>query len=206
MVVIVVGGLIFLLGGRGGGQTPVAGAGSGSGAAPVVVPTQPLAPAAPAQAAPPPAAPATVSQPPVDPEAEARAELATARQQSLVGFSTADQWIAQLASKWHGIQDPFQTTATGSHVFTVVDILAEYRALRAQFGSAIRLLSSTDLGKQQTYPGKPAGETLWVTIYDPGNLASKNAATGWCSLAFPTRSGDDLRNVCLPKQATAPHA
>ena len=205
VVLVVVGGLIFLLAGRAGGQTPATSAGSGVGAAPTA-PTQAAgAPVTPAKPAPSPApATVTVTQP-VDAESAARAELATLREQSLAGFGTSDQWVVQLASKWHGIQDPYQTTPTGNHVFTVVDILAEHKALRSQFGGAVRLLSSTDLGKQLTYPAKPAGETLWVTIYDPGNLASKSAATGWCVMAFPTRSGEDLRNVCYPKQASAPH-
>ncbi len=147
----------------------------------------------------------SVTSPNVDPDAAARLALAERRRESLLGFSPRDQWIVQLASKWHGIQDLNQVSASGTNTFTVQDILAEHQALQDRFGSSIRLLASTDLGKQGAYPGKPSGEALWVTIFDPGSFGSKDAATVWCTRQFPSLSADALKNVCYPKQATAPH-
>lgn len=150
-------------------------------------------------------APTSVTSPSDDLDAAARVALEERRRESLLGFSPRGQWIVQLASKWHGIQDPNQVAASGTNTFTVQDILAEHEALRDKFGGSIRLLASTDLGKQSTYPGKPAGEVLWVTIFDPGSFGSKDAATVWCTRQFPSLSADALKNVCYPKQATAPH-
>lgn len=167
------------------------------------------APAAAPQPTPAPATPTpspSPSTPGVNSDDAARQQLAQRRGESLVGFSPQGQWIVQLASKWHGIQDPSQLAANGTHVFFVSDILAEHEALLNRFGGAVRLLSSTDLGKQVTYPNKPAGELLWVTVYDPGTFGSKEGANAWCARAYPGLTGDALKNVCFAKQALPPHS
>ena len=79
------------------------------------------------------------------------------------------------------------------------------RSLKDRFGSDVVLVQSTDFGKQQSYPKKPADEPMWVTIYDPGTFSSKGEAAAWCSDAFNALSGKELRNACYPRQAVPPH-
>lgn len=141
----------------------------------------------------------------IDPEEAARSELQKLRASSLEVFAPHEQWIVQLASKWHGIVDLEQTTKKGSHTFTVVDILSEYRELRQRFGDSVILITSTDFAKQIKYPRKPANEPLWTTIYDPGDLDSREDAEDWCLSAYPNLDKTSRMNVCLPKQATPPH-
>lgn len=118
-------------------------------------------------------------------------------------FVADGRWMTQLSSKWVGIRDARQTTDSGSHTFYASDIWKEYEAATALHG-AVRLLQSTDFGEQHTYSAKPAGEPLWVILYDPETFDSESDVRRWCESAFPALSGDDLKNVCLPRQARPP--
>jgi len=114
--------------------------------------------------------------------------------------------VIQLNSKWHGIVDPNQTAADGSHTFQATDIWTSYERLRAAYGDRVLLIQSTDIGKQVVFPTKPASEVLWTVVFDPGSLGSQDAANAWCRSSFPGLSGDALANVCYPRRATVPHS
>jgi hypothetical protein len=206
-VCIVGAGVSFLLG-RNGSEVP------GPSAQPVAVapssaPSANLVPSPiatrPGAAAPSSAATPTPT-PSIDPVAAARSSLAAAYAADRVLFRPRDQWVIQLNSKWHGIVDPNQVAADGSHTFQATDIVAAYQALRASFGDRVLLLQSTDLGKQVAFPAKPVSEPLWTVVYDPGSIPSQEAANAWCRASFPNRFGNDLANVCYPRRATAPHS
>ena len=169
----------------------------------VAAPTSPIAPpqATPSQALTPTPTPTVTT----DPEQSARDQLTALRAADLAFYRAADQWIVQLNSKWKGVSDASQVAVNGTHVFGLVDILAQHSALKARFGSSVKLISSTDIGKQQNYPSKPANEPIWVTIYDPGTLGSGDSAAAWCRSMFPGLTGDALKNVCFPRQASPPH-
>src|ERR1035437_7466333 len=86
------------------------------------------------------------------PDAEREALLAL-NQQRATDLPTTPfdgQWVAQLSSKYDGISDPLQTSASGSHTFHNVDILAEYQHLQGlDLGRApLTLLLSTDYGQK----------------------------------------------------------
>ncbi len=158
---------------------------------------------------PPPITPPTTlptAPPAVDPQASAKAVLIDTRAADLSRFSTNGQWLIQLNSKWNGLVDPAQTAANGTHQFFYSDILIQYQDLRSRFGDRVLLVQSVDLGKQISYAGKPAGEPLWVVVYDPGNLGSVEDARSWCRASFPGLTASALANVCYPKQASAPHS
>lgn len=137
-------------------------------------------------------------------EATARQALAATYAADRATFSTDGRWLIQLSSKWVGIVDSQQVTTSGSHTFGAQDIFAEYRQLKNRYG-AVRLLQSTDFAKQYVYAKKPAGEPIWVSAYDPGWMRSESEAMAWCQREFPGRSGDDLKNVCFPRQARPPY-
>lgn len=117
-------------------------------------------------------------------------------------FTPDGRWLAQLSSKWVGIVDERQSTESGSHTFMAADIVFEVNMATRAHGD-VRLLKSTDFGEQKTYPAKPAGEPLWVTVYDPGTFGSESDVRRWCENAY-SLTGDALKNVCLPRQARAP--
>jgi serine/threonine protein kinase len=149
----------------------------------------------------------TVAPPPVttDPEASAAARLTELYAADRPRLATDSRWAVQLSSKWKGVTDPGLTAANGSHTFYLADVLAEHQQLRQRFGAGVMLVQSTDFGKQYTYPSKPPGEPIWVTVVDLG-AAGQSAAQGWCAGNFPGLSGDALKNVCYPRQLTPPHA
>jgi len=137
------------------------------------------------------------------PDAEREALLAL-NQQRATDIATTPfdgQWVAQLSSKYDGIVDPLQTTASGSHTFHYVDILAEFRHLQGLDlgGANIALLLSTDYGLRETV----SGHVLWVTFAFP-RLSSASEVESWCRTYFAPLSGDALVNACAPRQLNAP--
>lgn len=129
-----------------------------------------------------------------DPQAEALAELEELRQQDVATVVPAGQFVAQIASKHPGIEDPLQTAADGSHTFQAGDILAEHQRLREAHGDAehpIILLKSTDYGKRQLKDGQP----LWVT-FAVGDFPDKQSVLDWCADQFSDLTGTELRNQC----------
>ncbi len=145
----------------------------------------------------------TTPTPTVDPEIAAARQLDALRASGLARFHTSSRYVVQLGSKWVGIVDPRQQTRSGSHEFRAVDILDEFNQLAREHSGAL-LLQSTDFGKQVDYPSKPPGEPLWVMIVDLPEGTTLQAAQNWCATAFPGLSGDDLLNVCMPRQALPP--
>lgn len=135
-------------------------------------------------------------------ETQARAWLET--ESTSYPLNTDGHYLVALASKYAGVTDPRQTAANGTQTFMYVDIVAEYKGLQTRFGTDVHLVKSTSFGKQVTISGLPAGESLYVTIYDPGTFGSKESADQWCATQFPSLSGDDLKNVCFPRQASPP--
>ncbi len=118
---------------------------------------------------------------------------------------TDDHYLVELSAKWVGAYDPSQTAANGTSTFYAPDILAEYRGLKARFGPNVHLVLASTFGKQAVNPKIPAGEPLYVTIYDPGSFSGQPAATAWCAASFPGFSGAALDNVCLPRPASPAH-
>ncbi|MGK5682171.1 hypothetical protein [Actinoplanes sp. URMC 104] len=125
-------------------------------------------------------------------------QLEQLRADGLATVSFDDQYAAQIASKYPGIVDKFQTTPTGSHTFEATDILAEHVALRDEHGSAdhpVILVKSTDYGKRQVVNGK----FLWVT-FAIGDFADPQAVRDWCGNQFPGLSDGELKNQCAVRQ------
>lgn len=147
----------------------------------------------------------TTTTPTSSSDARARRQLATWADQGARRFTPDNRWVVQLASKWPGIKDPRATTRSGSHRFRAADIVEEHQELRDRFGDDVILLRSIRIGRQLNYPGKPADETLWVTLYDPGTFSDAAEARAWCQRAFPDTAGDELKNVCFVRQASPPH-
>lgn len=146
-------------------------------------------------------APAEAPAPPPDPEPEALSALRQQRATDLANTPLDGQWVAQLASKYDGIVDPLQTSASGSHTFHNVDILAEFRGLQGLNlgGANLALLLSTDYGQRRTV----SGHVLWVTFALPG-LSSKSEVESWCGTSFAPLTGQALLNVCAARQLNAP--
>jgi len=132
-----------------------------------------------------------------DPEQAALDQLELLRDQDVQTVSLNGQWVVQLASKVPGIIDPLQTTQSGSHQFTAVDILTEHLSLRNgdNLGATVILLKSTDYGKRQTYQG----QALWVTFAEDG-FSSAAQVRAWCTRRFPTLTGDSFIDACTPRQ------
>lgn len=120
-----------------------------------------------------------------------RRAAADRRQTNLDG-----QWAAQLASKFVGVRDPRQRTATGSDTFYAFDILAEHVHLRDAFSEYdVRLLRGQDFGRGRTRDGA----TIWYTFAVNG-FESEADVRDFCESAFPGFSGADLENRCVPRQ------
>ncbi|WP_433795159.1 hypothetical protein [Actinoplanes sp. CA-252034] len=129
-----------------------------------------------------------------DPQEEALAQLEAIRQEDLGTVSFDGQFVAQIASKYPGVNDPYQSAADGTHTFQVSDILAEHQRLRAEHGDAehpVILLRSTDYGKRQLVGGQP----LWVTFV-VGGFPDKESVLTWCSSHFGNLSATELKNHC----------
>lgn len=148
----------------------------------------------------------TTTEPPPGPtkaELEEAAAFQALKRQALSDRSAIrlhGQWAAQLSSKYVGVYDARQQTASGSHTFEAVDILAEHEQLRSIFESQyeVRLLRGQDFGSGKTHHG----HTFWYTFV-LGNFTSQPDVEYFCQLAFPGRSGQDLNNHCLPRKLTS---
>ncbi|MGY1831665.1 hypothetical protein ACI8AA_14735 [Geodermatophilus sp. SYSU D01180] len=155
--------------------------------------------AAPSSAPAPAPAPAT---PTASPEEQALAELESLREESRASLSLDGRWVAQVASKNVGITDPLQTTATGSHQFFAVDILAESRSLLSLADtSQVHVLTSFDFGRRSAAAN---GDPYWITIVDAG-FGSGDDVRAWCAGAFPRLSGDALANACVARTLEPPN-
>ncbi|MGY1786711.1 hypothetical protein [Geodermatophilus sp. SYSU D00698] len=144
-------------------------------------------------------APAT---PTASPEEQALAELESLREESRASLALDGRWVAQVASKNVGITDPLQTTATGSHQFFAVDILAESRSLLSLAAdSQVHVLTSFDFGRRSAAAN---GDLFWITIVDAG-FGSGDDVRAWCAGAFPQLSGDALANACVARTLEPPH-
>lgn len=210
VLMLVALGVVFVVKGRQHGTDTAAPPSPSAGASPSLSTAKTAAggsPAAAASASAPPSllpsvapssAPPLPSAPPtVDPQAAAQAELQQERDQDIARVPLQGQWVAQLASKYDGVTDPAQTTASGSHVFRTADILQEFQRLQQQDagGASIFLLLSTDYGSRQL----ANGHVLWVTFADAG-FSSQADVTGWCSVNFAPLSGKALLDVCSARQ------
>lgn len=129
--------------------------------------------------------------------------LALLAQESAAGRARIErdgQWVAQLASKYVGIVDPLQVTASGEHRFGARDIYAEHAALHSLVtGAEVLLLDSRTFGTQRSYEGKP----YWVTVAAAPGFTSADKIVAWCAEQFPQLTGTALNNQCLPTQFVA---
>mgnify|MGYP000873920887 FL=1 len=109
------------------------------------------------------------------------------------------QWAAQLASKYVGIVDPAQVTATGSHKFYAGDILAEHVALASQLADTrLVLLDSRTFGA-----GKRNGDApYYVTVALDPTFTGADRVMAWCASRFEGLTGTALTDRCLPTQLT----
>lgn len=180
-------------------QTTAASAGSGS----VVTVTATASAASPGSSSAPAGATTSTTTAPAsttttDPAAAAGQSLAAARARSLNGLSKNGRWVLQLASKADGTTDPRQTTANGSHTFHLPDIVAQFDQLSTgatAAGMTPLVLLASDFGTTQS----PGSNALWVLLADPGGLTDRAAAVSACQRLFPTLTGKDLDNSCLPR-------
>jgi hypothetical protein len=146
--------------------------------------------------------PATAPEPPVpDPETEALSALNRLRSEDLTRVVLDERWVAQLASKAVGIQDPLQVAKNGTNTFYASDILHEHLQLRGdvRFAGDLIMLRSTDFGKSSTYNGEP----FWVTLV-LGGFPDRQSVLDWCAWTFPDLSGQLLENVCVPRTLRPP--
>lgn len=107
---------------------------------------------------------------------------------------------AMIASKWNGIKDPLQKTASGSHVFHYSDILDEHETLVGEdnLGRTVILLRSTDYGRHAT---SPKGKVLYVTIAY-GGFSSSDEVRDWCEERFAGLSPNERANTCVSTRLT----
>lgn len=149
--------------------------------------------------------PTPTPTPTVDERTQALDNLNDARSRSMQNLVLNGRWVLQLDSKYEGVYDPQQTTANGSHSFGLPDIYQHYQDLASYAGSKglhnILLLKATDFGTQVALPAD-----TWVTLADPGGIDSYEAGLAVCSTLYPTLSGDDLLNSCMPRQLSQPHS
>ncbi len=137
-----------------------------------------------------------------DPDESAQVQLDQLAQQDLNQVSLNGQWVAQLASKYPGITDKIQTTASGSHTFGAADILDEHNRLAqdpANGTARIVLLKSTDYGIRQLTDGHP----LYVT-FALGGFGSASAVTSWCRNRFPDLSVSERADQCAARRLKPP--
>ena len=130
-------------------------------------------------------------------ERAALAELKRQAANDLAMTNFSDQWVAQLSSKYVGVTDKLQHTASGSHKFQAVDMLAEYRGLRKRFSTSyeVRLLRGQDFYPYKTHKGK----TFWY-IFILGDFGSRAEVKRFCAASYPKFSGEALLDHCLSRQ------
>ena len=140
---------------------------------------------------------------PATPTAEQQALVALQQQRTTDAAAAVPdgQWVAKLASRYVGMEDPSSTSDAGNHTFVATDILAEHQQLRAgaNFGAQILLVSSTDFGAKETAEGKP----LWVTVATNG-FRSANRVNRWCERRFANLSQEQVAAVCSPIRLEKP--
>lgn len=129
-------------------------------------------------------------------------QLGDLREDSLARLSTDDRWAVSLSAKQDGTRDDRQVTSSGSHVFRLPDILELHEGFEAMYSSSasVYLLKAEDLGSTKG----PDEDRIWMSIVDPGGLASRDDAEQWCAAEFSWLSGDDLENACYPRQLRSP--
>lgn len=129
----------------------------------------------------------------------AHRELERLADNGIAGVSLDGQDVAMIASKWAGIRDPLQTTASGGHVFQYSDILDEYQRLANgdNFGASVVMLRSTDYGRGTT---SPDGKVLYVTFAT--GFRTPSAVRSWCTLRFSDLSKKQRADSCVPTQLT----
>lgn len=113
------------------------------------------------------------------------------------------RWVLQLSSKYNGLNDKLQYAENGSHTFYYRDILAEHtriKALLAQQGWPSLTLLATDFGSNQS----ASNTNMWVLLGDPGGISSQADAQTYCQALYPERTGEYLKNVCLPRRLYPP--
>jgi hypothetical protein len=196
-VLLVAVGVAVVLGLRG---KPEARAGSISDQPAPVATTIPAEPTTPDTAAPTEAASTdgSTSQDGSAGEESALTELEQLSDEGRSQVSFHGQYAAQLASKYPGLVDPLQTTATGSHTFGAADILDEYQALHDAHGGSghpVILLKSTDYGKRQMI----GSHFLWVT-FAIGDFPDSQSVQDWCDNQFAGLDADQLKNQCAVRR------
>jgi hypothetical protein len=141
-------------------------------------------------------------EPEPDPEAVALERLEELAHAGLTEVVLDGRYVAQLASKNPGINDPLQTTADGSHTFHAVDILAEHEQLRddpANGDARVLLLRSDMYGKRQLVNGAP----LYVTLA-LGDFSGAADVRRWCATRFPDLSAATRENQCVVRRLRSP--
>ena len=143
---------------------------------------------------PPTQVPTTDPVAPIDPQRAAANELVRLSKDGF-GRATFDgRYVPRLSSKYGGIVDPIQTTASGSHVFQNTDILSEFKTDQQRFPDAV-LLRTTDFGQQPTV----RGHSLWLDVvlqYFP----TQGDVLSWCASTFPQYTAGQLDDHCYPQQ------
>jgi len=132
-------------------------------------------------------------------EADAVAALDAEARRAESVVKERGQWVARLASKYVGIVDPAQTTASGSHTFAAADIYAEHALLARAIDADVYLLDSRKWTTHRVHEGEP----YWMTVAVSDAFVDADAVLAWCSRQYPTLSGTALSNRCLPMQLTA---
>lgn len=147
--------------------------------------------------------PTPTPTPNLDPRAKALGLLNDARDESLDGLQLDGRWILQVGSKYEGVTDPRETTASGSHTFLLPDIWTTHENLASALSSQgdVLLLQATDFGRQVSLP-----DVTWVTILDPVDSPVWDYDSGQarCAELYPNLWGDDLANACMPRQLRPP--
>jgi hypothetical protein len=146
-----------------------------------------------------PISPMTSSSPTseADAQGQAKYELAQLAAEGKRNVTLDSRWVAQLSSKWIGITDPLQISASGSHTFQATDILAEHRGLKSadNLGAEVFMLRNIDFGAG----ARPDKRLLWITVAD-GGFSSRDQVEQWCASRFPNLHGKRLKNNCLPNR------
>jgi hypothetical protein len=110
-------------------------------------------------------------------------------------FPDDGRWAVQLASKYVGSTDRYQTPHSGGDTFSAADIWYEHQSLRRQVGpsyTVILLHRGTSLKKNE-------GRKFWYT-YVVDDFGSKQGAQEFCDSTFHELSKAERANQCLPKK------
>jgi hypothetical protein len=146
--------------------------------------------------------PSTAKPGHIEPQPDALTQLRSIRAHDLRMITFDGKWVARLAAKIPGITDSLQTTASGSHTFTLSDILDEYQRARkkSDFGKFVLLLQSTDYGTRERLDGQP----YWVTVVALPRFSSARDVTDWCVQEYPQLSPYVRRDFCVARRLDPP--